>query len=54
MHKLVFIKPTLRELRHLQISKFCNKTLYEAVFGVMEIFESARLTKMSILKFDLK
>ena len=51
---MVFVKPNLRSLRHLQASKFCNKTLYEAVIGTTETFERVRLTKMCILKFDPK
>ena len=51
MHKLVFVKQTLESLHHLHTSKFCNKALYEAVFGAMETFERVKLTKMCILKF---
>ena len=49
---MVFVQPTLRSLRHLYNSKFCYKTLYEAVFGTMETVERVRHTKMCVLKFD--
>ena len=53
MHVMVFFKPTFRSLRLLQkLNNICNKTLVEAVLGVMETFERVRLTKMCILKFD--
>ena len=44
----------MRSQRHLYTSKFCNKTLHEAVFGATKTFERARLTKRCLLKFDPK